>query len=183
MSQRKSPFSPPRTVSHTELLEGGTDHTFRETLYLMAVGFGRLQSCREAFARHVGLTSPQFAVMFGTAFLQGESGVMIRDLAENIHLAATHVTTEVGRLIRKGLLKKSADPSDRRSVLVSLSSQGEELVLRAAPTIREINDLLFKDVSRSEMGQVRSFLNKLTLNSEVALAVLRHQEQSALLHR
>ena len=81
------------------------------------------------------------------------------------------------------MLKKTADPSDRRSVLVSLSSQGEELVLRAAPTIREINDLLFKNVSRSEMDQVRSFLTKLVLNSEVALAVLRQREQSALLER
>ena len=84
-------------VPHAELLEAGTDHAFRETLYLMTIGFGRLQSCREAFARHVDLTSPQFAVMFGTAFLQGDKGVMIRDLAENIQLAATHVTTEVGR--------------------------------------------------------------------------------------
>lgn len=179
MAAPKPAFLPPRTVSHTELLEHGTDHAFRETLYLMAVGFGRLQSCREAFARHVGLTSPQFAVIFGTAFIQGNSGVKIRDLAANIQLAATHVTTEVGRLIRKGLLKKAADPADRRSVLVSLSRQGEELVLRAAPTIREVNDLLFKNVSRSEMDKVRSFLTKLEHNSGVAIAVLRQQQKTA----
>ena len=183
MTERKRAFSPPKTVSHPELLEAGSDHAFRETLYLMAIGFGRLQSCREGFARQIDLTSPQFAVLFGTAFQQGDKGVMIRDLAEHIHLAATHVTTEVGRLIRKGLLKKTSDPSDRRSVLVSLSAQGEELVMRATPLIREVNDLLFKNVSRSETDHVRSFLTKLALNSEVALAVLRQREQSARLER
>lgn len=183
MSERRKPFSPPKTVSHAELLQDGSDYAFRETLYLMAIGFGRLQSCREGFARQIGLTSPQFAVLFGTAFLQGDKGVMIRNLAEHVHLAATHVTTEVGRLIRKGLLKKTSDPSDRRSVLVSLSVQGEEAVTRATPLIREVNDLLFASVSRSEMDHVRSFLSKLVLNSEVALAVLRQREQIALLEQ
>ncbi len=183
MTQRRLTFSPPRTVSHAELLEGGSDHAFREALYLMALGFGRLQSCREAFARQIDLTSPQFAVLFGTAFLQGDKGVMIRDLAEHIHLAATHVTTEVGRMARKRILTKKSDPSDRRSVLVSLSPQGEQLVARVTPLIRDINDLLFKDISRAEMDQVRTFLTKLVLNSEVALAVLRQREQIALLER
>ena len=77
---------------------------FRQSLYLMVFAFSRLQTCREAFGRALGLTGTQFAVLIGTAYRQGHEGVSIRALADHIQLAPTHVTTEVGRLIGKGLL-------------------------------------------------------------------------------
>src|SRR5438552_10500449 len=101
---RKSPaaFAPPLTVSHGELLTAGADVAFRQSLYLMVLAFSRLQTCREAFGRALGLTGTQFAVVIGTAYRQGRDGVSIRALADHIQLASTHVTTEVGRLIAKG---------------------------------------------------------------------------------
>ena len=101
-------FVPPLTVSHPQLLVSGSDEKFREMLYLMVFGFGRLQSFREAFGRAISLTASQFVVLIGTARRQGSDGVSIRDLSDHTHLAATHVTTEVGKLIGKGLLTKSA---------------------------------------------------------------------------
>ena len=49
-------------------------------------------------------------VLIGAAYAQGRDGVSIRSLADHIQLAPTHVTTEVGRLIRKGLLMKKINP-------------------------------------------------------------------------
>src|SRR3982074_1483043 len=117
-------FVPPLTVSHGALLASGSDVAFRQTLYLMVLGFGRLMSCREAFGRALALTGSQFAVLIGAAYAQGRDGVSIRSLADHIQLAPTHVTTEVGRLIRKGLLVKKTNPRDRRGVLVTLSRRG-----------------------------------------------------------
>jgi DNA-binding MarR family transcriptional regulator len=73
----------------------------------------------------MGLTGSQFAVMIGTAYRQKAEGVSIRTLAEYVQLAPPHVTTEVGWLIRKGLLIKRANPQDGRGVLVRLSRHGE----------------------------------------------------------
>src|ERR1700704_5779078 len=111
-ASRKSPrdFAPPLTASHGELLTAGTDVAFRQSLYLMVLAFSRLQTCREAFGRALGLTGTQFAVLIGTAYQQGRDGVSIRSLADHIQLAPTHVTTEVGRLIGKGLLGKVVNP-------------------------------------------------------------------------
>ncbi|CAN0507826.1 unnamed protein product, partial [Phaeothamnion confervicola] len=91
---RRAAFAPPATVSHAALLRDGSDVAFRETLYLMVLGFGRLIACREAFGRALGLTGSQFAVLIGAAYRQGDNGVSIRALADHIQLAATHVTTE-----------------------------------------------------------------------------------------
>src|SRR6516164_6089342 len=118
---RRGAFAPPATTSHAALLVAGSDVAFRETLYLMVLAFGRLIACREAFGRALGLTGSQFAVLFGVAYVQGRDGVSIRRLAEHVQLASTHVTTEVGRLARKGLLAKTANRRDRRGVLVKLT--------------------------------------------------------------
>ena len=162
-------FTPPVTVSHAALLTSGGDVAFRETLYLMVLAFGRLIACREAFGRALALTGSQFAVLIGTAYAQGRDGVSIRALADHVQLAPTHVTTEVGRLIRKGLLVKTTNLHDRRGVLVTLSPHGKAAVRRVAPFLRRVNDLLFQDVRRKDFAAISRFLAIFALNSERAL--------------
>ncbi len=175
-------FAVPLTVSHGALLRAGTDDDFRQTLYLMVLAFGRLQDCREAFGRALAdagspLTGSQFAVLIGTAYRQGAAGVSIRALADHVQLAPTHVTTEVGRLIRKGLLVKRPNTADRRSVLVRLSRKGETALLRVVPFVRTVNDLLFDGVSRADFAALSRFLHGFALNTERALAEIRRTER------
>jgi len=176
-------FVPPLTVSHRELLAGGSDVAFRETLYLMVLTFGRLISCREAFGRALSLTGSQFAVLIGTAYRQGADGVSVRALPDHIQLASTHVTTEVGNLIGKGLLTKAINKRDRRGVLVRLSPRGEAAVRDIAPLLRRVNDLLFQGVSRKELAALSQFLSMFALNSEYALAEIRRSEGESRLKR
>lgn len=169
-------FALPVTVSHPDLLTAGHDEGFRETLYLMVLALGRLLDCREAFGRALGLTGSQFAVLIGTAYQQKNSGVTIRALADHVMLAPPHVTTEVGRLIRKGLLVKRPNKDDGRSVLVSLSPRGEAALVGLAPFLRRVNDLLFQNVSRHDFDLVSRFFRTFSLNTEYALAEIRRTE-------
>jgi MarR family transcriptional regulator, organic hydroperoxide resistance regulator len=166
-------FVPPLTVSHPAMLAAGTDVAFRETLYAMVLAFGRLIACREAFGRALALTGSQFAVLVGTAYRQGRDGVSINALAVHVQLASTHVTTEVGRLVRKGLLEKRVNRSDRRGVLVTLTPAGEAAVREISPFLRRVNDRLFQDVRRSELAAVSRFLRVFLRNGENALADIR----------
>ena len=181
MASRKTPrrrnFAPPLTVSHPALLVAGSDESFREALYLMVLAFGRLLTCREAFGRTIALTGSQFAVLIGTAYCQNDEGVSIRALADHVQLASTHVTTEVGRLIKKGLLSKRANERDRRGVLVRLTPAGEAALLELAPFLRRVNDLLFQNISRTDFNTVARFLTTFALNSEYALAELRRSKR------
>ena len=176
---RGRPFAPPATITLPAMLKSGGDVAFRETLYLMALAFGRLSTCREAFGRALGLTPSQFIVLIGTAYRQGSDGVSIRALADHTQLASTHVTTEVGRLIGKGLLTKQPSTRDRRSVLVRLSPKGEDAVRAVNPLLRRVNDLLFADVAREDFAVVSRFLEKFALNSEYALAEIRRSQRMA----
>jgi DNA-binding MarR family transcriptional regulator len=175
--RRDKEFTPPATITLAPMLTSGSDLSFRETLYLMFSAFGRLQAFREAFGRAISLTAPQFIVLIGTAYRQGTEGVSVRTLSDHTLMAATHVTTEVGRLIEKGLLTKSANTRDRRSVLIRLSPAGEAAIRAISPLLRQVNDLLFQDVSREDFAVVSRFLRTFALNTEYAMAAVRRAEQ------
>ncbi len=172
----RRPFAPPQSVSHPALLVGRSDVAFRETLYLMVLAFSRLITCREAFGRALDLTGSQFAVLFGVAYRQGREGVSIRALAEHVQLASTHVTTEVGRLVRKGLLLKTTNQRDRRGVLIKLSQRGEAAVREVAPFLRRVNDQLFAGVSRKNLAALDRFLRLFARNGEEAVTGLRRRQ-------
>lgn len=172
-AQPTAAFSPPLTISSAELLVGGKDDDFRQVIYLFVKVLGRLSMCREAFGRAIGLTGSQFAVLIGVAYRQGEEGVTVKDLARYVQLAPTHVTTEVGRLSRKGLLRKRSGSEDKRSILVSLAAEGEAAVKQVAPFVRKINDLLFVGVSAADLSAAHATFSKLSRNSEYAVAELK----------
>jgi DNA-binding MarR family transcriptional regulator len=169
-------FVPPLSISHPQLLVSGSDARFREMIHLMVLAFGRLQSFREAFGRAIALTGSQFIVLIATARQQGTEGVSIRALSDHTHLAATHVTTEVGKLIGMGLLIKSANMRDRRGVLVRLSPNGEAAIHEVTPFVRRVNDLLFQRVTARDFAIIMEFLSLLALNTEYATAEIRRSE-------
>jgi DNA-binding MarR family transcriptional regulator len=178
---RRSPlqgsgFSVPSTISRRDYFKDGSDDWFRDALYRLVQALSRLLVCREAFGRQLGLTGSQFTVLIGVAYRQGDTGVTVASLANYIGLAATHVTTEVGRLIRKDLLIKRRNESDRRSVLISLSPRGEAAVKSVAPMVRGINDLLFKNIDRKQFSTMNEFVQTLLTNSEYAIAEIRVNE-------
>lgn len=170
-------FRPPRTISRRDYLRSGGDDWFREVIYATVEALGRLLACRNAFGRALGLTASQFAVLMGAAFRQGATGVSIRDLARHVALAPTHVTTEVGRLIRRGYLAKRPSPTDRRSVLVSLTARGERAITGVAPLVRGTNDILFQDVAPKDLEVVSRTMRRITSNSVLALAEVRRRER------
>jgi DNA-binding MarR family transcriptional regulator len=166
-------FASSLTTSRKDLLKGGSDDWLRDVIYRLVQALSRLTACREAFGRRVDLTGSQFTVLIGVAYRQGEEGITIAHLSAYIGLAATHVTTEVGRMIRKGLLRKRPNGRDRRSVLITLSSEGEKAVDKVAPFVRNINDLLFDGIDRADIETVNRFATNLIQNSEYALAEIR----------
>jgi len=169
----KGRFSAPMTTSRADFLKNGSDDWLRDAIYRLVQALGRLVACREAFGKELGLTGSQFTVLMGVAYRQGENGITIASLSSYIGLASTHVTTEVGRLIRKDLLIKRPNKEDGRSVLISLSRKGEEAVRQVSPMVRSVNDFLFRDIDREQLTTVNNFAAALLNNSEYALAEIR----------
>lgn len=161
-------YKPQLTTSRDEFLANGTDQLFREAIYSLALSVEKLLACRTIFARVLNLTPSQFAVLMGVASQQRELGVTIKDLAEHLSMAPTHVTTEIGRLEGKGLLSKRRNEADGRSILVTLTAKGEARVERISPMVRETNDILFQNVSAKSLITTHVVANKIVANSAEA---------------
>jgi MarR family transcriptional regulator, organic hydroperoxide resistance regulator len=159
------------------MLVDGSDELFRHVLYLMVLASARLATFREAIGRMIGLTGSQYLVLLATAHCQGQEGVTIRTLTQYVLMASTHVTTEVGALIKKGLLKKRPNGADGRSVLVSLTRKGERAMQAIAPTRCEFNDAFFVGIERKQLLAVAQFLEQVTRNSDRALPLLHRGEE------
>lgn len=169
-------YRPPLTISREDFLVGGSDAGFRGSIYTLVQCVGRLLACRDAFGRELELTPSQFAVLMGVAHTQDEGGVTIRELAEHVALAPTHVTTEVGRLEIMGFLTKRQSDTDRRSVRVSLRPHAEAEIARVAPFVRHVNDTLFRGIDAKALGVAHQVARQLILNSETALAEIRRHQ-------
>lgn len=145
-------------------------------VYALVQGVSRLSAFRDVFGRQLGITPSQFAVLMSVAHCQGASGVTIRGLADHAAMAPTHVTTEVGRLTRKNLLVKKPSPNDGRSVLVSLTPQGQAAVDGLVPFMRDINNILFKELDAATMTAVYDFSRRLMINAETAMSEVRRRK-------
>lgn len=165
-------YVPPVTISRADFLKEGHDRAFRDGLYAMVTTLDGLLRCRDQFGRSLGLTGSQFAVLIGAAYRQGADGVTIRDLAEHVRLAPPHVTTEVNRMIKMGLLVKHPNKVDRRSVLVSLSTSGEAAVEQVTPMVMGMNDILFQNISHHDFQAVVRTMRALMSNIDTAFSEL-----------
>lgn len=172
-------FRPATSVSHDAMLVDGNDEKFRRLLFLSRLFADRLAIFREPIGRMIGLSGNQYVILLGIAHAQGKGGATVRDVARYTLMASTHVTTQVGALIRKGLLRKQANSKDGRSVLLSLTPKGEKAMNTIAPVRQEFNDAFFVGVSRASMLAAAQFLEQVTSNSERALPLLKHAVSAA----
>lgn len=170
-------YRPPLSVSNPDLLDDGRDDRFREVIYALFVAATRFQDIREAFGREMGITGAQYFLLMAIASHQGQGGIGIRGLADYLHVAASHATVEVNKLVAHGVLAKQPHPEDGRRVVITLSSDGQALLERVAPFRQQINDLLFDGFSREEFLQIGEIFDRFVQNTARAqLAVAAHEQ-------
>jgi DNA-binding MarR family transcriptional regulator len=115
-----------------------------------------------AFSQHPlqgsGISIPQLTLLDWVATCPGCS---VGQIAEGLDLAPPTVSVGVRRLEKAGLLQRRADPTDRRSVQISTTAQGQALHERA---------LEFR------LGKMQQLLNGLT--KEEAATLLNLMEKA-----
>jgi DNA-binding MarR family transcriptional regulator len=174
---RMEHFRPALSISHESMLIEGSDEFFRHVLFLSRMFADRLTIFRDVVAKQIGLSGNQYVILLAIAHSQGNGGVTVRDVSHYALMASTHVTTQVGALIRKGLVRKSPNQKDGRSVLLTLTPKGVKAMDQIAPMRREFNDAFFVNVSRTSLIAASKFLEQVTSNSENALGLLKQAEE------
>jgi MarR family transcriptional regulator, organic hydroperoxide resistance regulator len=161
------------TVSLPQFLVGGTDLQFREFVADLFAATAGMQSLRRALAKSVGLSAAEFSVLLATWHLQKKGRVGVTAVARHLHVAAAHVTAEIGKLVRKGFINKTQDAEDTRAVTLVLTRKGEGILAELAPLLRRINDRLFSGNSANAIRVVAKFLRHVAGESANSIRMAR----------
>ena len=165
---RKKPA--PLTVSRPALLASGSDDEFRQLIHdLIAYGH-RLDACRDAFAQIIGVSGVQSEIIM---LASRADGLSVGEVAARLHRSGAFITIEANKLVERGILAKSSDPSDGRRVLLVMTAAGFELVEKLAPHQRRINDVLFECLDAKRFAQLRSLAGDLVACGDRAVGQLQ----------
>ncbi|QIB35571.1 MarR family winged helix-turn-helix transcriptional regulator [Ancylobacter pratisalsi] len=142
----------PLTTSRPALLSEGSDYVFREMIRELVDFAGRLQEIREAIARAMGLTPPQYNILMTLSQMGGD--VTVTDLADRLRVSVPFIVTETRRLDTLGLLEKRGDPVDRRRVNLVLTQQALTALNDIAPLQVRVNDILFQTLGGRDLKSI-----------------------------
>jgi MarR family transcriptional regulator, organic hydroperoxide resistance regulator len=138
-----------RSVGIKALAAEGDERAFRDFMSDIFAAAATMQTLRRSTAKPFGLSSTELAVMMAVAKLN--SSPSIRRIADHLHVSASNVTADVGKLVKARLLAKLPDPDDARAIKIELTEKGAKLIRDMAPSLRRVNDRLFANMSRDDM--------------------------------
>jgi DNA-binding MarR family transcriptional regulator len=128
---------------------------------------------RQEIAAALSLTAAEYSVLLAVWYLQPEGKMTVRAISEHLHVAAAYVTSEITRLVEKGLLTKEPHPSDGRAVGVALTKASRGIFIQLGPMLRAVNAPLFQGINRRDFDTVHRFLSNIIEHGYDAIRVAR----------
>jgi len=126
------------------------------------------QRAARALARHfdnalrpIGLTNGQFSLMMS---LNRPEPPAMTAVAGLLAMDRTTLTAALKPLRRRGLLKIAADPTDRRSRLITLTPKGRRLLARAVPVWKSTHVAIEALLGDGDADRLRMNLRALSRN-------------------
>ena len=166
-------FRLPPTASNEALTGEGSDARFRQMIYDLFTVSVRMDAVRDALAKTLGVSGPQYSILMAIARPEGAQGVPVSLVAGQLHVTGPFVTVEAGKLVRRGLIEKRRNPRDGRGVLLRLSAKGEKRLTALAPTLRAVNDRFFGALERADFLILARIAGELVRDSGAAVAIAR----------
>ena len=161
------------TVSRPELLNGGSDHSFRQFVHDMLAFAARIQEVRSRLGRAIDLAGQKYTVLIAIAHLQDQDGgVGINEIAAHLHLSSAFVTIETNGLLKSGLVVKRTNPLDRRRVLLMITPKAAKLLDKLTVVQAPVNDALFGCLSGKDFVSLRQMVSRLVETGDGALRLL-----------
>src|SRR5262245_40869 len=152
----------PLTISRPELLINGSDRHFRRLVHGLFGFLARHEAVRAGHAARIGLVGIEYTVLISIRHLAvEETDVSVNRVAEHLFLSGAFVTTVTNKLVKRGLIHKLPDPSDRRRVRLEVAEKGNALLAELAPVQRQGNDVQFACLSRAEFLQLLDVTERL----------------------
>ncbi|SEP09636.1 DNA-binding transcriptional regulator, MarR family [Rhodospirillales bacterium URHD0017] len=163
----------PLSVSRTSLLSNRSDAGFRGLLYDLFALTAILETARKEFAVKIDVAPSQYSMIRVVAERHRHGGITVSEVARTLQLHNSFVVLQTGLLVKKGILMRTPNPRDKRSVLLRLSRKGEQLVATIAPTTVLVNDLFFGWMNKEDFKHFSAIIAELVERGPAALDTLR----------
>ncbi|MBF6173485.1 MarR family winged helix-turn-helix transcriptional regulator [Nocardia blacklockiae] len=124
---------------------------------------GRLveREMKEFFASH-GLEYWEFDVLATLRRSGGPAGLTAGALIKTTMVTSGAITNRIDRLAAKGLVRRAADPADRRTVRIQLTDAGLDLIDKLMPLHVDNEIRLLGGVDRAELDRLAALLRTLS---------------------
>jgi DNA-binding MarR family transcriptional regulator len=99
-------------------------------------------------------------------------------LAERLNLSSSAMTNRLDRLEERGLITRERDPEDRRSVLASITPQGEDVVSQAVEQQAKKESDFLGTLKPEEQRRLNALLRSLILEIEDREPTLLHGSEA-----
>jgi len=111
---------------------------------------------------HIGMHRSQHRMLMFLSHCGG--AVAQRRIAECMNISPAVVTVTLQTLEKAGYVCRRPSDTDRRTVLISLTEAGEEVVARTHKVLREMDDRAFSGFSDEEIVQYTAFASRIREN-------------------
>ena len=135
------------------------DHPFRIGFLIHDVSRLRRTVVDKAL-RPMGVTRSQWWVLANLSRHNGD-GMMQTELAKVMDVGKVTLGGLIDRLETTGLLKRLADPSDRRAKRVVMTPRGTKLLADIQGIAAQVNAQIMNGISRSDISRTETVLYKM----------------------
>jgi len=101
------------------------------------------------------LTAPQYIAL---TFIRDRGPVSSAELARRCFVKPQTMHQIITGYVQRGLVQKQRDPASRRTLLVSLTDEGQAMLRRCQPTVDELENRMMEDLSPGQRLSFREYL-------------------------
>jgi MarR family transcriptional regulator, organic hydroperoxide resistance regulator len=116
------------------------------------------KSADRALLATAKVNTAQAAVL---AVVAAEGTITQREVARQLGINESAMTSMVGRLQRMGLLRRDRDDADVRAWRLSLSESGRGTLKRVEPPFRRINQTIEEVLATEEIARLADYLGRI----------------------
>ena len=135
------------------------------------------QAIHERLGANIGLPGIQYSILISIGHLKADGPVGIKTVAEHLHFNPSFITVETGKLVKRGLVHKERDSTDRRRVSLGVTAAGRALLEKLAPVQRRVNDVEFECIGPGQLKDLLRLVEELVASSERAVALQNYLSQ------
>jgi DNA-binding MarR family transcriptional regulator len=112
--------------------------------------------------REYGLPRPEYVVVYSLGL---RDGVTARDISVSYGFPKNSLSRAINALERKGLVRRTPHPNDRRSLLVHLTAAGRRLFEETLPRFVGLQDDMLRGLSAQERETLSVLLARVVLGT------------------